>query len=136
MIWYLNKRAVLLPPKMGSLQFGGYLKSGKCLFGNMVWLKFLCRHFFGGLNKKIFPNTMCYFCQVGHWESWIWYALILGLFADSRCNNQPLCVLVLTIFSCSSAWWINTYFSYQLTAYMLSMLIYTTRTLLVEAWSR
>ncbi|KAM7479501.1 hypothetical protein LguiA_027714 [Lonicera macranthoides] len=35
MIWYLNKRAVLLPPKMGSLQFGGYLKSGKCLFGNM-----------------------------------------------------------------------------------------------------
>lgn len=36
MIWYLNKRAVLLPPKMGSLQFGGYLKSGKCLFGNMV----------------------------------------------------------------------------------------------------
>lgn len=30
MIWYLNKRAVLLPPKLGSLQFGGYLKSGKC----------------------------------------------------------------------------------------------------------
>lgn len=29
MIWFLNKKAVLLPPKMGSLQFGGYIKSGK-----------------------------------------------------------------------------------------------------------
>lgn len=29
MIWYLNKRAVLLPPKMGALQFGNYIKSGK-----------------------------------------------------------------------------------------------------------
>lgn len=29
MIWHLNKRAVLLPPKLGELQFGGYLKSGK-----------------------------------------------------------------------------------------------------------
>jgi hypothetical protein len=29
LIWQLNKRAILLPPKMGSLQFGGYLKSGK-----------------------------------------------------------------------------------------------------------
>ncbi|XP_010111728.2 protein DETOXIFICATION 45, chloroplastic [Morus notabilis] len=28
MLWYLNKRAILLPPKMGSLQFGGYMKSG------------------------------------------------------------------------------------------------------------
>lgn len=28
MIWNLNKRVVLLPPKMGSLQFGVYLKSG------------------------------------------------------------------------------------------------------------
>ncbi|KAM3684762.1 hypothetical protein ACB098_11G069500 [Castanea mollissima] len=28
LIWHLNKRAVLLPPKLGSLQFGGYLKSG------------------------------------------------------------------------------------------------------------
>lgn len=29
MIWCLNKRAELLPPKMGNLQFGGYIKSGK-----------------------------------------------------------------------------------------------------------
>ncbi|XP_020415462.1 protein DETOXIFICATION 45, chloroplastic [Prunus persica] len=28
MIWFLNKRAILLPPKVGSLQFGGYIKSG------------------------------------------------------------------------------------------------------------
>ncbi|ONH94390.1 hypothetical protein PRUPE_7G013600 [Prunus persica] len=27
MIWFLNKRAILLPPKVGSLQFGGYIKS-------------------------------------------------------------------------------------------------------------
>lgn len=32
MIWFLNKRAILLPPKVGSLQFGGYIKSGKFLF--------------------------------------------------------------------------------------------------------
>ena len=29
MIWHLNKRAVLLPPKMGTLQFGDYIKSGE-----------------------------------------------------------------------------------------------------------
>ena len=28
MLWFLNKRAILLPPKMGSLQFRGYIKSG------------------------------------------------------------------------------------------------------------
>ncbi|KAK1347125.1 Protein DETOXIFICATION [Heracleum sosnowskyi] len=28
LIWNLNKRAILLPPKLGSLQFSGYLKSG------------------------------------------------------------------------------------------------------------
>ncbi|XP_059436669.1 protein DETOXIFICATION 45, chloroplastic-like [Corylus avellana] len=33
LIWQLNKRAVLLPPKMGSLQFGGYIKSGSFLLG-------------------------------------------------------------------------------------------------------
>ncbi|XVF68044.1 hypothetical protein PTKIN_Ptkin10aG0171500 [Pterospermum kingtungense] len=33
MIWYLNKRVVLLPPKMGELQFGSYLKSGGFLIG-------------------------------------------------------------------------------------------------------
>ncbi|ONH94779.1 hypothetical protein PRUPE_7G029900 [Prunus persica] len=27
MIWFLNKRAILLPPKVGSLKFGGYIKS-------------------------------------------------------------------------------------------------------------
>lgn len=31
MIWYLNERVVLLPPKMGQLQFGSYVKSGKFL---------------------------------------------------------------------------------------------------------
>ncbi|KAK1382759.1 Protein DETOXIFICATION [Heracleum sosnowskyi] len=36
MLWHLNKRAVLLPPKLGSLQFGGYLKSGGFLLGRTV----------------------------------------------------------------------------------------------------
>lgn len=29
MIWYLNKKVILLPPKMGTLQFGDYIKSGE-----------------------------------------------------------------------------------------------------------
>ncbi|XP_059453240.1 protein DETOXIFICATION 45, chloroplastic-like isoform X2 [Corylus avellana] len=36
LIWQLNKRAVLLPPKMGSLQFGGYIKSGGFLLGRTL----------------------------------------------------------------------------------------------------
>ncbi|XP_062177891.1 protein DETOXIFICATION 45, chloroplastic isoform X2 [Alnus glutinosa] len=36
LIWQLNKRAILLPPKMGSLQFGGYLKSGGFLLGRTL----------------------------------------------------------------------------------------------------
>ncbi|CAJ2633508.1 unnamed protein product [Trifolium pratense] len=36
MIWCLNKRAVLLPPKMGNLQFGGYIKSGGFLLGRTL----------------------------------------------------------------------------------------------------
>ncbi|XP_057966347.1 protein DETOXIFICATION 45, chloroplastic [Malania oleifera] len=36
MIWYLNKRAVLLPPKMAELQFGGYIKSGGFLLGRTL----------------------------------------------------------------------------------------------------
>ncbi|PIN25748.1 putative membrane protein, predicted efflux pump [Handroanthus impetiginosus] len=36
MIWHLNKRAVLLPPKLGELQFGCYLKSGGFLIGRTV----------------------------------------------------------------------------------------------------
>lgn len=36
MLWHLNKRAVLLPPKLGSLQFGGYLKSGGFLLGRTL----------------------------------------------------------------------------------------------------
>ncbi|KAL6522495.1 Protein DETOXIFICATION 45, chloroplastic [Orobanche minor] len=36
MIWHLNKRAVLLPPKLGELQFGGYLKSGGFLIGRTL----------------------------------------------------------------------------------------------------
>nr|XP_023870778.1 protein DETOXIFICATION 45, chloroplastic-like isoform X1 [Quercus suber]POF24105.1 protein detoxification 45, chloroplastic [Quercus suber] len=36
LIWHLNKRAVLLPPKLGSLQFGGYLKSGGFLLGRTL----------------------------------------------------------------------------------------------------
>ncbi|XP_028778809.1 protein DETOXIFICATION 45, chloroplastic isoform X2 [Neltuma alba] len=36
MIWCLNKRAVLLPPKMGALQFGGYIKSGGFLIGRTL----------------------------------------------------------------------------------------------------
>lgn len=36
MLWHLSKRAVLLPPKLGSLQFGGYLKSGGFLLGRTL----------------------------------------------------------------------------------------------------
>ncbi|KAE9605248.1 putative multi antimicrobial extrusion protein [Lupinus albus] len=36
MIWHLNKRAELLPPKMRDLQFGGYIKSGGFLLGRTV----------------------------------------------------------------------------------------------------
>lgn len=36
MIWLLNKRAVLLPPKMGDLEFGGYIKSGGFLLGRTL----------------------------------------------------------------------------------------------------
>lgn len=37
MIWYLNQRVILLPPRFGELQFGGYLKSGECLFLRWVF---------------------------------------------------------------------------------------------------
>nr|XP_043609602.1 protein DETOXIFICATION 45, chloroplastic [Erigeron canadensis] len=36
MIWHLNKRAVLLPPRPGALQFGGYMKSGGFLLGRTL----------------------------------------------------------------------------------------------------
>ncbi|CAA0837033.1 MATE efflux family protein 3- chloroplastic [Striga hermonthica] len=36
MIWHLNKRTVLLPPKLGELQFGDYLKSGGFLIGRTL----------------------------------------------------------------------------------------------------
>ncbi|KAH6787904.1 MATE efflux family protein [Perilla frutescens var. hirtella] len=36
MIWHLNKRVVLLPPKLGELQFGNYLKSGGFLIGRTL----------------------------------------------------------------------------------------------------
>ncbi|KAF3434844.1 hypothetical protein FNV43_RR21931 [Rhamnella rubrinervis] len=36
MLWFLSKRAVLMPPKMGSLQFGGYIKSGGFLLGRTL----------------------------------------------------------------------------------------------------
>ncbi|KAL5562379.1 hypothetical protein UlMin_032126 [Ulmus minor] len=36
MLWYLNKRAVLLPPKLASLQFGGYIKSGGFLLARTL----------------------------------------------------------------------------------------------------
>lgn len=36
MIWCLSKRVVLLPPKLGNLQFGGYLKSGGFLIGRTL----------------------------------------------------------------------------------------------------
>ncbi|GAB4853081.1 Protein DETOXIFICATION 45, chloroplastic [Ancistrocladus abbreviatus] len=36
MIWFLNKRAVLLPPKLGDLQFGVYMKSGGFLLGRTL----------------------------------------------------------------------------------------------------
>ncbi|KAL5579726.1 hypothetical protein UlMin_012168 [Ulmus minor] len=34
--WYLNKIAVLLPPKLASLQFGGYIKSGGFLLARTL----------------------------------------------------------------------------------------------------
>ncbi|PON66218.1 Multi antimicrobial extrusion protein [Parasponia andersonii] len=36
MLWSLNKRAILLPPKMRSLQFRGYIKSGGFLLGRTL----------------------------------------------------------------------------------------------------
>ncbi|KAL0291466.1 UNVERIFIED_CONTAM: protein DETOXIFICATION 45, chloroplastic [Sesamum radiatum] len=36
MLWHLNKRTVLLPPKLGELQFGSYLKSGGFLIGRTL----------------------------------------------------------------------------------------------------
>ncbi|KAA8547575.1 hypothetical protein F0562_004004 [Nyssa sinensis] len=36
MIWHLNKRTVLLLPKIGDLQFGGYLRSGGFLLGRTL----------------------------------------------------------------------------------------------------
>lgn len=30
MLWYVSKRVILLPPKLGDLKFGVYLKSGGC----------------------------------------------------------------------------------------------------------
>ncbi|KAL0560908.1 hypothetical protein IC582_001325 [Cucumis melo] len=36
MLWFLNKRAVLLPPKFGALQFGVYMKSGGFLLGRTL----------------------------------------------------------------------------------------------------
>ncbi|XP_060667443.1 protein DETOXIFICATION 45, chloroplastic isoform X2 [Ziziphus jujuba] len=36
MLWFLNKRAILMPPKLGSLQFGGYIKSGGFLLGRTL----------------------------------------------------------------------------------------------------
>ncbi|KAL8536296.1 hypothetical protein ACS0TY_011786 [Phlomoides rotata] len=36
MIWLLNKRAVLLPPRLGELEFGEYLKSGGFLIGRTL----------------------------------------------------------------------------------------------------
>ncbi|XP_019459042.1 PREDICTED: protein DETOXIFICATION 45, chloroplastic isoform X1 [Lupinus angustifolius] len=36
MIWHLNKRTELLPPKMRDLQFGGYIKSGGFVLGRTV----------------------------------------------------------------------------------------------------
>ncbi|QCE01913.1 multidrug resistance protein [Vigna unguiculata] len=36
MIWCLNKRAELLPPRMGNLQFGSYIKSGGFLLGRTL----------------------------------------------------------------------------------------------------
>uniref|UniRef100_A0A8R7V0K7 Uncharacterized protein n=1 Tax=Triticum urartu TaxID=4572 RepID=A0A8R7V0K7_TRIUA len=35
-MWSLSKRAVLLPPKMDQLEFGGYLKSGGMLLGRTL----------------------------------------------------------------------------------------------------
>ncbi|KAI3736455.1 hypothetical protein L6452_15996 [Arctium lappa] len=36
LIWHLNKRAVLLPLRLGALQFGGYMKSGGFLLGRTL----------------------------------------------------------------------------------------------------
>uniref|UniRef100_A0A8R7UZ25 Polysaccharide biosynthesis protein C-terminal domain-containing protein n=1 Tax=Triticum urartu TaxID=4572 RepID=A0A8R7UZ25_TRIUA len=36
LMWSLGKRAVLLPPRMDQLEFGGYLKSGGMLLGRTL----------------------------------------------------------------------------------------------------
>lgn len=37
MMWYLNQRVMILPPRFEELQFGGYLKSGEWLFLRCVF---------------------------------------------------------------------------------------------------
>jgi len=48
MIWCLNKQTELLPPRMGNLQFGSYIKSGEdlCL---SCWYVF---NYYGLLNPE------------------------------------------------------------------------------------
>ncbi|XP_047251219.1 protein DETOXIFICATION 45, chloroplastic isoform X2 [Capsicum annuum] len=40
MIWYLNQRVMILPPRFEELQFGGYLKSGGFLIGRTLSVLF------------------------------------------------------------------------------------------------
>lgn len=44
MMWHLSKKTTLQLPKLKNLQFGGYLKSGDCLFTKsmfVVWISLL-----------------------------------------------------------------------------------------------
>ncbi|KAJ0010036.1 hypothetical protein Pint_34118 [Pistacia integerrima] len=59
MIWYLNKKVVLLPPKMGALKFGGYIKSGGFLLGRT--LAVLVTMTLGNINGCS-PRARCYGC--------------------------------------------------------------------------
>ncbi|CAN4107291.1 unnamed protein product [Withania somnifera] len=40
MMWYLNQRVIILPPRFEELQFGGYLKSGGFLIGRTLSVLF------------------------------------------------------------------------------------------------
>ncbi|XP_065621858.1 uncharacterized protein LOC111993424 [Quercus suber] len=67
LIWHLNKRAVLLPPKLGSLQFGGYLKSGGFFLGRTLCSYY---HDMGDINGCL-SRSSCYGCTSDMYSSMV-----------------------------------------------------------------
>lgn len=66
MIWHLNKRAVLLPPKLKNLQFGGYIKSGESSSEILLgWFKFSCMHLTVPL---VLCHTLWLWSSIAHYD--------------------------------------------------------------------